>query len=81
MSVVPHQNMVGVIKVFIITPSLMTVVNVSVVTVLCAVMNRALSDVLSHLLIPLFYNFVGNLFLIATASRICPLCFIEMQGV
>lgn len=53
-----HKNVVGIIRVFIITASLMIVVNVPVVTVLGAVMNHALSDVVSHLLIPLFCNFV-----------------------
>ena len=53
-----YQNVVGVLRVFIVTPSLMIVVNVPVVTVLGAVTNHALSDVVSHLLIPLLYNFV-----------------------
>ena len=41
-----HKNVMGVTRVLIITPSLMIVVNVPVVTVLGAVTNHALSDTL-----------------------------------
>jgi hypothetical protein len=47
-----HKNVVGITRVFIITPSLMIVVHVPVVTVLGAVTDHALSDVVSHLLRP-----------------------------